>query len=179
LMRRVLEAAPAAQQTLGDELEYVRSYLQIEQLRLGDRLQVLWEIQAATEAVRVPPFSVQILVENSINHGICPRMESGTIRIVVRSHGSHILVAVADNGAGMDSHARQRALDTRDGREHGLQTLTQQLILLYGETSRLRVFSRPDRGTIACFSLPADNMARATAGNAEPLRETTLDRNAA
>jgi sensor histidine kinase YesM len=157
LMRRVLETAPATQQPLGDELEYVQSYLQIEQHRLGDRLQVLWEIQPGTDSVQVPPFSVQILVENSINHGVCPRMEPGTIRVVVRAHGNHILVAVADDGAGMDSLARSRALDTRDSREHGLQTLTQQLTLLYGESSRIRVFSRPDSGTIACFCLPAAN----------------------
>ncbi len=155
LMRRVLEAAPSTLQPLGDELEYVRSYLQIEQHRLGDRLRVLWEIEPGTDRVQVPPFSVQILVENSIKHGICPRMEPGTIRVVVRAHGANILVAVADNGAGMDRAAKRRALDTRDSREHGLQTLTQQLTLLYGESARLRVFSRPDHGTIACFALPA------------------------
>jgi len=179
LMRRVLEAAPTTLQSLGDELEYVRSYLEIEQHRLGDRLQVVWEIQPGTDCLKVPPFSVQILVENSINHGICPRMEPGTIRIVVRTHGSHVIVAVADDGAGMDSIARRRALDTRDSREHGLQTLTQQLVLIYGESSRIRVFSRPDRGTIACFSLPSANTVGSSNDRIELLDEQIPQRSIA
>jgi sensor histidine kinase YesM len=89
------------------------------------------------------------------------------------------MVAVADNGAGMDSASRKRALDTRDSREHGLQTLTQQLVLLYGNKSRIRVFSRPDHGTIACFALPAGEQAAGPNYCSQLIQEPELYRSVA
>lgn len=159
LMRRVLESAPSTLQCLGDELEYVRGYLQIEQLRIGDRLQVCWEIQAGTENVKTPPFSVQTLVENAINHGICPQIQPGKIKIAVRASKAHVLVAVVDDGAGMDGSGRTQRHSERngDGREHGLEILTRQLVFLYGKSARIRIFSRLGSGTIACFALPSQS----------------------
>jgi signal transduction histidine kinase len=154
IMRRVLEANPTAPLGLDEEIDHVRSYLEIEQLRLGGRLCVSWCIAAGCEQLRVPPFALQTLVENAIQHGIAPKMEPGQINITVRRYPRHTLVAVQDDGVGMPAGPRQKALTAVTERMHGLQILTQQLTLLYDHRARLRLFSRADWGTLAVFVMP-------------------------
>ena len=164
ITRRALEADARSTVPLADELEYVRDYLEIEQLRFGARLSVRWEIDpAASERVRVPPFAVQTLVENAVQHGIASKLGRGTITLSVRAYARHVLVAVSDDGVGMDADRRDQALppeplhpfagDLRD-RPHGLRLSHEQLIRLYGPLSRLRLFSRLDLGTRVAFVLP-------------------------
>jgi LytS/YehU family sensor histidine kinase len=154
IMRRVLEANPTAPLCLGEEIEHVRSYLEIEQLRLGGRLSVRWEIATGCEQLRVPPFAVQTLVENAVQHGIAPKMEPGEITITVRRYPRHTIVAVRDDGVGILTGCPSKALPPSADRMHGLQLLTQQLTLLYDQHARLRLFSRADRGTLAVFVMP-------------------------
>ena len=154
IMRRVLESHPTSPLCLGEEIEHVRSYLEIEQLRLEGRMGVHWCIAAGCEQLYIPPFAVQTLVENAIQHGIAPKMEPGEITITVRRYPHHTLVAVWDDGVGMSASCRRGALASPTERLHGLQILTQQLTLLYDQRARLRLFSRPDRGTLAVFVLP-------------------------
>lgn len=154
LMRRVLKSGPSDPQCLREEIEQVRAYLEIEQHRLGSRLQVVWEVDPAAETVQVPDFSLQILVENAVNHGIAPKMEPGRIRIVVRKRPGHVLVAVQDDGVGMGRETLRRIQHPGDAREHGLQLLAQQLKLLHGTAGRLHVFSVPGAGALFCFAIP-------------------------
>jgi LytS/YehU family sensor histidine kinase len=154
LMRRLLETRATVAISLNEELEQVRSYLEIEQLRLGGRMCVAWNIDTGSEQIRIPPFAIQTLVENAVQHGIAPVMDPGQISITVRRYRRHTLVAVRDNGAGMTAEARQRALVGKGERMHGLQILTQQLILLHHHRARLRLFSRVHAGTMAAFVVP-------------------------
>jgi histidine kinase len=154
IMRRVLEANPRAPLCLGEEIEHVRSYLEIEQLRLGGRLGVRWQIAAGCEQLPVPPFAVQTLVENAVRHGIAPKMQPGEITITVRRYPRHSLVAIRDDGVGLPAGCPEAALAPIAARMHGLQILTQQLILLYDARARVRLFSRADRGTLAVFVMP-------------------------
>lgn len=191
ITRRALEADARSTVPLSDELEYVRDYLEIEQMRLGSRLSVRWEIDPpdAAERVRVPPFAVQILVENAVQHGISPKWEPGTVTLTIRAYPRHILIAVTDNGIGMDPSTRSRALPTGithalsgEGadRPHGLSLSQEQLCYLFGPGARLRMFSRPDLGTRVAFILPApppfSEMAfagvGATDGKALPAKKT-------
>ncbi|HZT43279.1 MAG TPA: histidine kinase [Chthonomonadaceae bacterium] len=151
LMRRVLEADPKVPVCLSEEIEYVRSYLEIEQHRLGDRLQVLWEIDAACAYTQVPPFTLQALVENAIVHGIAPKVGPGKVRIIVRARVERTLVAVADDGAGVADKGRRKA---RSQSGQGLRIVTEQLVKLYGRSARVRLLSRPGAGTLAAFSVP-------------------------
>ena len=86
MMRYVLDTQRAAQDRvrLGDELDFVRDYLALEALRLGPRLRVNWQIDPATLDNAVPPLTLQPLVENSVNHGIAPRVQGGTVHIQSR-----------------------------------------------------------------------------------------------
>ena len=158
LMRRALESSPRSLTPLRDELDAVTGYLELEGLRLGTRLKVEREIDPACLDVLVPPFSLQTLAENAILHGIGPRSEPGTLRIQIVRRKTRVLVCVADDGLGMAREALNRARGDGDGREggrpHGLQLAREQLVLLRGRRSRLRVFSAENRGTLVLFAVP-------------------------
>jgi LytS/YehU family sensor histidine kinase len=154
VMRRALDANPAAPVCLADEIEFARGYVEIEQYRLGSRLEVVWDIDAAGAGMQVPAFSLQTLVENAILHGIAPQIGPGTVRIVIRCYRRHTFVAVQDNGIGMTTQECLAALAPAIGQEHGLQIVAAQLRLLYGARGRLRLFSRQTKGTIAAFAVP-------------------------
>ena len=98
LERRDLDAVP-----LGQELEIARRYLGLESLRLSERMEVGWEIDPGLETVAVPPFSLQVLLENAIKHGIAPKEEGGRIRIRIREEGGGLAIEVEDDGIGIPS----------------------------------------------------------------------------
>jgi signal transduction histidine kinase len=154
LMRCALQADTFAMQPLRDEIEYTRAYLEIEQYRFGARLQVAWHIEPECEQALVPPFALQTLVENAVGHGIAARPGVGHLRIQARRGHNHVLIAVQDDGIGMEEAQLRQVLTCTDGRMHGLQIVTQQLILLYSAHSRPRIFSKPDEGTLVAFCVP-------------------------
>jgi LytS/YehU family sensor histidine kinase len=164
IMRRALESDAKRTQSLADEIEYVNDYVEIEKLRLGSRLNVVWNIEEGLENIHIPPFVLQTLVENAIIHGIAPKLEAGTVWIIARARRKHVLIAIRDDGVGMTMARRspsggnrpdRRESDmNRDTRPHGLDMATEQLHLLYGPKARLRIFSRPDVGTMVVFRVP-------------------------
>ena len=154
LMRRALDSNLAAPLCLEEELDYVRGYLEIEQHRFGRRLTVVWEIDPSCGTANVPGFAVQMLVENAITHGVGPQIGPGQVRITARRFRDQALIAVLDDGQGMDTPTRTQALMPQGEREHGLRILTQQLVLLHGSRARLRLFTRPEQGTLVCFAVP-------------------------
>ncbi|MGH9207186.1 MAG: sensor histidine kinase, partial [Acidimicrobiales bacterium] len=89
-----------------------------------------------------------------VQHGIGPKLEPGKITVAVRLYPGHTMIAVRDDGAGMSAARQRLALGEVNERLHGLQILTQQLILLYDRRARLRLFSRVDGGTLAVFVVP-------------------------
>lgn len=158
LMRRALESAPRSLTPLRDELEAVRGYLELESLRLGKRLCVEQEVASECLDALVPPFALQTLVENAILHGIGPRLEPAVLWIRIVPHRRGTLVCVADSGMGMESerlvHARSAWNGESGGRPHGLQIANEQLVSLLGYSARLRLFSKPNQGTLAVFMVP-------------------------
>jgi LytS/YehU family sensor histidine kinase len=155
LMRTTLDMSPSGMVRLADEIEAVRAYLEIEQNRLGSRLTVRWSVDPTTINVEVPPFCLQTMVENAIIHGIAPSAEKGILTISVRSNHGRTVVAVRDNGMGMDAQTRARVVLPEELRPHGLQIQCQLLMTFYGRSARIRIWSRPDIGTLVTFGLPA------------------------
>ena len=99
--------------SLGEELDLCRRYLDVEALRLGDRLRVRWQIEPDTEDVRVPPLLIQPLLENAVYHGIEPLAEPGEVGVSVSRRGAELLIEI-DNPVAPASrpHAGNRiALD--------------------------------------------------------------------
>lgn len=178
IMRRALEISTRVVQPLGEEVEYVQDYVEIEKLRLGTRLRFEWDIAPEAQGAGVPPFILQTLVENSILHGIAPKLGPGSVRVTARKQRSgHVLIAVLDDGVGMTPVERGRVLShgavgtgsdeiaplpenpEPRPRAHGLTISSEQLCLVYGRGARIRLFSRRDVGTLAAFRIPPATIA--------------------
>ena len=82
--------------TLEDEVELARRYLAIEQIRFGERLKVVWELDAAAGEARVPPLLLQPLVENAVRHGVEPAPEGGAIRVRTRVTLGRVVVSIVN-----------------------------------------------------------------------------------
>jgi len=153
IMRRGLEVNSSSSVAVRDEAAVTRAYAQIEQERFGDRLHVSWSISPESESCRIPPFSIQTLVENAINHGIAPKAGKGCVEIVVRRSRGRVLIAICDDGVGIGPDIRRQHTST-DSRVRGMEILNRQLELLYGRRGRLHIFTGAEQGTIAAFRIP-------------------------
>src|SRR4030095_4444635 len=91
--------------TLKEEIEFLRCYLDIEQVRFGDRLTVAFELEPQALSARVPHLILQPIAENAIQHAIAPRATRGHIRIEAKRLKSPLRVAIRDNGPGISSNA--------------------------------------------------------------------------
>lgn len=134
---------------LNDELTLVRSYLFIERTRFEDRLQVEWEVDSGLESLRLPPYSIQPLVENAIHHGLTRRWEGGkiTIRLLKRGDGAEIFVI--DDGVGMGEETAAGLLKPESSGGIALRNVDQRLKRLYG--SGLTIDSARETGTTVSF----------------------------
>jgi LytS/YehU family sensor histidine kinase len=145
---------------LSDELRIIKAYLEVERLRLGDKLRV--EIDVAPEAleVAIPVFSIQPLVENAVKHGIAPNLAGGLVRVEVSARSGAIHIIVRDTGPGS-----AEVSSTATGTGVGLDNVARRLDLCYGAQAALNVQSDAS-GTTASFfipvSLPALHSAEAT-----------------
>jgi len=99
LLRRVL-AMSDEDVPLATELTFVRDYVELERLRLGSRLSLVEDVEAATLRELVPPFTLQLLVENAIKHGVERKTEGGLVWIIARLDGAVVELEVGDNGDG-------------------------------------------------------------------------------
>lgn len=131
---------------LADELALVSSYLDLERLRLGDRLRVRIDADPSAEHCLVPSFAVQTLVENSIRHAIAPRAAGGSLAIVTSREEGRLRIAVEDDGTG--------AAPPQNGNGVGLRLLRERLAALYDRHAVLAF--EPSSGRLrAVLELPA------------------------
>lgn len=144
LLRASLDSGRQPLIPLREELAMVESYLDIEKARLGDKLGSSMEVQAPAHDLRVPPMSVQSLVENAVKHGIMARGE-GDVSVKAAVDGPNLRVEVGDTGPGFDL--------TGVPTGHGLDNLVERLQALFGDSAGLRVFRR-DAQTVVEMALP-------------------------
>ena len=116
--------------TLEEELEVARTYQRIEELRLGRRLRVQWDVDRLPRDARVPGLLLQPLLENAIYHGIEPRPEGGTVGIVGELTGDLITIVVRNPVAERESE--------REGNRLALANIRERLALLYGEQALVK-----------------------------------------
>ncbi|WP_330999589.1 hybrid sensor histidine kinase/response regulator [Cohnella fermenti] len=138
---------------LQHELKLVEAYLFVEKARFEDRLSVEWEVDSSLR-VRVPPLSIQPLVENAVKHGLLCRNVGGTVRIrIVRQDGA-ILVEVSDDGKGMEPERAAQLLQPaiRSSGGVGLANTHRRLTQLFGQGLSIR--SKPEEGTTVAFRVP-------------------------
>lgn len=143
--------------TVGQELELVRAYLNILQMRMGPRLE--FGIQAPDDvlACAFPPMMLPSLVENAIKHGLEPQREGGRIDVVVErvqeSQGETLRLSVCDTGKGLSDAPMQ------PGGGVGLSNLRERLAALYGPRGRFTLTSNEPRGVVARIEVPLQSAA--------------------
>jgi two-component system sensor histidine kinase AlgZ len=116
--------------TLAEEIDVARTYQRIEQLRLGERLKVIWNTEALPERALVPGLLLQPLLENAIYHGIEPQQEGGAVNVTGELSGGLITIVV-----------RNRVTDRgndREGNKLALANIRERLALMYGERALVK-----------------------------------------
>ena len=144
LLRGVLYRSTTELTTLGDEMDLVRAYLDLEQIRFEDRLTVVVDVPTDLRGRWIPTLMLQPLVENAIKHGLEPLRTGGTVRISAATDGTVLQVIVADSGRGA-------VPPTASG--IGLRNLTDRLHALYGGHATLEITASAD-GTLVTIGLP-------------------------
>ena len=112
----------------------VESYLDIERVRLGDKLRTRVEVPDELRETMVPPMAVQSLVENAVKHGITPLSGGGELVVKARSEAGQVRIEVADTGPGFELAGLSPG--------HGLDKLVQRLDALFGDRASLHVLRR-------------------------------------
>ena len=148
LLRYVLDDSDAQEAPLGRELDYLRLYLSIEEVRFRDRLRVEVAVDASLLDAAVPHMGLQPLVENAIRHGIGRRSTAGTIRVTAARAGDSLVIQVCDDGPGVTPSAAARPGAI------GLANTRARLAQLYGERASLTLANRPEGGAVATVRLP-------------------------
>lgn len=131
---------------LDEEMDIVGSYLQIERLRLGDRLSTRLEIDDGVRGQKVPALSIQPLVENAVKHGVSAKAEGGHVSVSAQREGDRLRIDVVDDGPGFDPLAKPK-------RGLGLRSVERRLQLCFGRDVDFRINSGRS-GSHVAFSVP-------------------------
>jgi two-component system LytT family sensor kinase len=143
---------------LSEELRFTDDYLDIEVVRFGDKLKVVKEIADDTLDIVVPGMLLQPLIENSIKHGLEPRISGGTVTIRSRiTEERRLMVEVEDDGVGMAPDRIDVSLVSglvRPGNGIGVRNVRERMQVLYGNLATVEINSRPGRGTKVTLLMP-------------------------
>jgi len=142
-----------------EELAFTDDYLAIEVVRFGEKLRVVKEIAPESLDIIVPSMLLQPLIENSIKHGLEPRIGGGTITLRSRVEREMLVVEVEDDGVGMSPERAPGSGISRRGTGIGMRNVRERMQMLYGvgaaeSGARVEVNSRPGRGTSIVLWLP-------------------------
>ncbi len=137
-LRATLDASRCTEHSLHAEFDRLRDYLELMALRMGPRLRYTLELPAALATQPIPPLLLQALVENSIQHGLEPKVEGGSIRVAARQEGGMLVLEVKDTGVGSPHD-----LNAPHGHEHfGIAQVRARLQSHYGNAGAL-IFEAP------------------------------------
>lgn len=138
--------------TIEKELEFVKTYFNIEQARFGEKIQLKFQIEVPYHD-QIPVFILQPLVENAVRHGISKKVSGGTVSIKIVPSDQGIKVEVIDDGVGIDDEVIASILHTKGNNTGiGIINIHQRLMTLYNEG--LYIESELNKGTRICFTMP-------------------------
>ncbi|MFD2368182.1 sensor histidine kinase [Pseudoduganella sp. GCM10020061] len=145
LLRKVLDSDGSREVTLREELDFIASYLEIEQIRFADRLS--YHVDAAPDVMqaRVPSLVLQPLVENAIRHGVARRARPGRIVISARADNGMLRLAVTDDGAGLGEDMKWGI---------GLTNTRTRLQQMFGADHAFHIADNPGGGTAVSLAIP-------------------------
>jgi sensor histidine kinase YesM len=135
--------------TLDREIDMIRAYLNIQKIRMGERLHFQIELPEAIREHPFPPMLLQPLVENAVKHGLEPKMEGGEIMIQAAEVDNRIRIEVRDTGLGLSSF---------QGTGVGIGNVKERIQLLYGGKGRLQLEENKPNGVRAIVEVPKDDV---------------------
>ncbi|MDO1529664.1 histidine kinase [Fulvimonas sp. R45] len=150
-LRLTLEERHAPQVPLARELEFLRCYLDIQQVRFQDRLGTRLEVDDDTLRAAVPNLILQPLVENALRHGLLAKAEPGHLRVAGRREGDQLVLCVDDDGLGLPPDGASEGI--------GLTNTRTRLAMLFGGDARLELQRRDGGGTRVELRLPFREVA--------------------
>jgi LytS/YehU family sensor histidine kinase len=133
--------------TMGQEVQLVRAYLELMQLRMPDRLQFAVDADEGALGLRCPPTTLLTLVENAVRHGIDPSEDGGRVEVRVRLREGRCHAEVTDTGMGLRA--------TGLGPGTGLSTLRERLQLEFGGDADVKLVPLQPQGAVASIDFPA------------------------
>ncbi|WP_035355524.1 sensor histidine kinase [Edaphobacter aggregans] len=139
---------------LSEELAFTDDYLDIEVVRFGEKLKVVKEIASETLHAVVPGMLLQPLIENSIKHGLEPRISGGTVTLRSRIADGMLTIEVEDDGVGMSTERNVAGVAAASGSGIGMRNVRERLEVQYGSLASVEVNSRPGRGTKVTLRMP-------------------------
>ena len=145
-LRVSLRRSREANTTLGDELALIRAYLEIQQARMGKRLQAHIEVSEDLYALPCPPMLIQPLVENAVVHGLEPRVSGGRVSLQARRDDDRLCIEVRDDGVGIQTDRSNNGV--------ALENIRERLQALYGATARLELQQLATGGVQVQLELP-------------------------
>lgn len=157
IFRHVLRSSDRQMISVGEELEFLRMWLDIEAVRFGDRLRVQLESDPALNAETVPPLILQPIVENALKHGLAPKLAGGTLRIRAADQNGQLQLTVEDDGLGFAQLPVQAATPPAAAAATngiGLRNVAERLATLYAGRAELRCEAVATGGSRVTLLLP-------------------------
>lgn len=143
--------------TLDQEIRNVRNYLLVQQARYSDTIAFRLKVDQDILPFAVPKMLLQPLVENAIYHGLKEKNGGGTITILGKQEGEHLILLVQDDGVGMSQQVARDVMNTDPVSPHahfGLRSTNERIKLYYGPAYGLEILSAPGEGTTIRITLP-------------------------
>ena len=151
LLRHTLVANQNAEDVLfSEELDFIRDYLALEQIRLGNRLRFEPSIDPDALTCLLPPLTLQPLIENSVKHAISPRPEGGLLQLKAERRNGLLILEVLDDGPGAEMNELDRSAGS------GLKIAQQRLAIRFGNRAGFKVITQPQKGFAVRMEIPAD-----------------------
>jgi sensor histidine kinase YesM len=131
---------------MSQELDVVKSYLDLFAMRMGGRLRYRIDLPEQIRSVRIPPLLIQPLVENAVKHGLEPSIDGGEVAIVVERAGDRVRIQVIDSGVGIR--------ETAGGSGIGLDNVRRRLAIIFGDAGRLVIEENRPSGVKVVIEIP-------------------------
>ncbi|WP_348639445.1 sensor histidine kinase [Salibacterium salarium] len=156
--RQNLAGTTKTEATLEEELKHVKAYLQIEEARFSNKLTVEFDVDEEVLHTKIPPMTLQPIVENAIKHGIKQSLEGSFILIQLKKQQDKVQLSIQDNGSGI---SKERLVDLEKERIHsetgagiGLTNVNRRLQMMYGGETEIEINSEEGEGTNVSFLIP-------------------------
>lgn len=155
ILRRLMRKSDVHFVPLREEIDFIDDYLDIEVVRFGrDKLRVVKELDPESLEALVPSMVLQPLVENSIKHGLSPKVGGGSIHLRSRLTESALFIEVEDDGVGMAASSVAETDTTTNGGGIGMTNVIERLHVLYGTAAALSIQSPDSGGTLIMLRIP-------------------------